>query len=191
VIERFRRRLIAGAITGIACTAIAAFAVAFTAPAMAASAAPPRPQVTLGVANSLPAGFKVTATTSGHATVTRVSATVSCGTTPVNEVHTTYFGVLVWWIKMQTRWCWNGTFVTSHSTKVSHWDAGGDYHFTGAPLKFSCPDGCRENSESISKNPMFYFLDGEVGVNWDVHMWQNEFGNGRWNAGWHVVKYPF
>ena len=188
MIDRLTPKRLVMALAGIASAATVAFAVAFAAPAMAATAAPGAPAGTHPAAHSLPRGFEVTGTTTGRATITRVSATTSCGTTPVDAVHGSYYGIEVWWVKMQTSWCWNGHTVTSHSTSVSHWTG---YTFEGAPLSFSCPNGCKENSESISNSPMFIYTSGSVGYAWNVHLWQNEFYNGAWNAGWSATGYPF
>lgn len=187
MIGRFARK---GLMTAIISAGGLASALAFTAPAMAATAAPAHPAATVAVAGAAPAGFSVKATTTGHLTTTRVSAATYCGTTPVDEVNGTYYGILVWWVKMQTRFCWNGSTVTSHSTSVSHW-AAGNYTFEGAPLSFSCPNGCRENSESISNSPMFVYVNGSVAYAWNVHLWQNEFYHGTWNAGWSSTGYVF
>jgi hypothetical protein len=189
VTERLTPKRLVMALAGIASAATVAFAVAFAAPAMAATAAPGAPAVTHPAAHSLPRGFEVAGTTTGSPTITRVNATTSCGTTPVDAVHGSYYGITVWWVKMQTRWCWNGNTVTSHSTSVSHWVTG-SYHYN-ASYSFSCPNGCRENSENLSGSPMVYFQSGSVGYAWNVHLWQNEFYNGAWNAGWSSTGYPF
>jgi hypothetical protein len=185
MIERYARK---GLMRAIILAGALASALAFTAPAMAATAAPAHPAATVAVAGAGPAGFTVKATTTGHFTTTRVSAATYCGTTPVDEVNGTYYGILVWWVKMQTKFCWNGSKVTSHSTSVSHWTG---YTFEGAPLSASCSPGCREVSESISNNPMFIYVNGSVVYAWNVHLWQNEFYNGTWNAGWSSTGYAF
>jgi hypothetical protein len=178
VIERFTRKRLTVAIMGAASAATVASALAFTTPAMAAPAAPAGSPVT------------VSFTTTGHSAITKVNATTYCGTTPVDAVHGSYYGIEVWWVKMQTRWCWNGSTVTSHSTSVSHW-AAGSYHYGNPALQFTCPNGCRENSENLQQDPMFWFQSGNVGYAWNVHLWQNEFYNGTWNAGWSATGYPF
>src|SRR5215472_2221085 len=182
--NRGRRR--PAAFTGIAAVVVVS-GLAFTAPAMAAPAVAGHRAVPASAANSLPAGLDVGFTETGQLTTTIVNATIRCSTTPADAVHGTEFGVVLWWIKMVTTWCWNGTFVTSHSTTVTHWTS---INFGGAPLVFTCPNGCRENSESVANNMMFWFQDGNTGVAWNVHLWQNEFGNGSWNAGWHAFAYP-
>lgn len=185
MIEKFSRKRLMGKISGIALAAIAASALAFTTPALAAPVASARPAAVAGVATSLPSGFKVTHSTTGRLAVTRINAATSCGVTPVDEVNTTYFGVLVWWIKMQTSWCWNGTIVTSHSTSVTHWTASG-YTYNGS-YTYACEFGCNENSENVNGDPTVYFSN----YAWNTHLWQNEFFNGTWNAGWSSTGYPY
>ena len=180
MIERFTRKGLRMAVTGIASAATVAAALAFTTPAMAATAAP------APVAPAATVDF----TTTGQLTTTQVNATTYCSTTPVNAVHGSIHGLVVWWVKMQTRWCWNRSTVTSHSTSVQHW-TGANANFDGAPLHFSCPNGCRENSESIQNSPMFDWFYGTAGIAWNVHLWQNEFYNGSWNAGWSATSWPF
>ena len=187
MIERFTRKRRVAAFTGIAAAAMVS-ALAFPAPAMAAPAVAGHQLVTASAVNSLPAGWQVTATTTGQTTITSVNATTYCSTTPADAVHGSYFGIVMWWIKMVTTWCWNGITVTSHSTSVTHWTS---INFNGAPLTFTCPNGCRENSESISNSPMFWFQSGNGGYAWNVHLWQNEFYNGASNAGWSTFGYPF
>jgi hypothetical protein len=184
MIDKFSRKRLIGEISGIALAAIAACALAFTTPAMAAPVASARPAAVAGVATSLPSGFKVTHSTTGRLAVTRISAATSCGVTPVDQVNGTYFGVLVWWIKMQTSWCWNGSIVTSHSTSVTHWTASG-YTYSGS-YTYACQFGCNENSENVNGDPTVYFSN----YAWNTHLWQNEFFNGTWSAGWSSTGYP-
>lgn len=173
------------AISGSALAAIAASTLAFTTPAMAAPAASGQPAAVAAVATSLPAGFKVTHSTTGSLMVTRINAATYCGVTPVDQVNGTYFGIEVWWIHLQTRWCWNGSTVTSHSTSATHWTARG-YTYNGSYV-FNCSSGCRENSENINGDPTVYFSN----YAWNTHLWQNEFYNGTWNAGWSSTGYPY
>jgi hypothetical protein len=183
VIERLALKSL---VTAIISASALASALAFTTPAIAATAAPARPAP--AAAGAGPAGFTVKATTIGHMTTTRVSAAISCGNTPVDEVNGYYFGILVWWVKMQTRWCWNGSVVTGRSTSVTHWTG---YTFEGAPITFNSSHSGRENSESISNSPMFIYVNGSVVYAWNVHLWQNEFYNGSWNAGWSATGYAY
>ena len=188
VMKRFTaKRLVA--LSGIAAAAvIAASALALTTPAMAATAAPASPAATTNMVSALPQGYSTTTTTTGHLTTRQVAANEYCSQTPVDAVHGAYFGIEVWWITMQTIWCYDGSHVLSHSTVVQHWQSGGNYHYNGSYV-FTCPNGCTENSENINGDPTFYFQGGGVVYAWNVHLWQNEFYNGTWNAGWNAYGY--
>ncbi len=73
----------------------------------------------------------------------RDSAGDPCNTAQRQENGTDVFGIVLFWFKMQTSWCWDYRIVTSHTTRI-YWGVTGPGAAVGwafinhSPIHFHC-----------------------------------------------------
>jgi hypothetical protein len=174
---------------GIAVAAAAVPALLFTvaSPSYAASAptvavSGPHPQVAVRIGGNPVPGMTYTVTTRAPTRTQVISANVSCSYGEYTRVNGYILAQLVWWMAMNTNYCWNGSIVTWHSTTISHAVASG-WYFSQGPTVFTCPNGCRENAEHNESS-----FGNKYGIDY-VTINQEQYYNGNYTWNWHITAY--
>lgn len=132
------------------------------------------------------ARMHVTVTGHGPTRTTRDAATsTTCYQGVYQRVNFYEAGVLVWWVAMETNFCYNGTTVTSHRTAMSHWVAG-SYTYFPEPIKFRCyvAAGSTRNCSGNEESDTSVVSNGDLGLNTTVAIQEWENYHGGWYTHW-------
>jgi hypothetical protein len=119
------------------------------------------------------------------------SAGDPCRTGWAQVTYRDVFGITLWWFRMTTSWCYNGSIVTSHTTTVSH-DVTGTGTATGwawggrSAVSFNCyvasgsSRNCSGNHESDTAQFDYIPIPSVCVVK--LQEWENYRGEFFWSS---------
>jgi hypothetical protein len=149
-------------------------------PANASGPAAPAAHSALALRQGIVPGGSVSAMiTTGAGTVRQISAATTCyyGRWRQETVHVLNSTI---WARMTTNWCFNGSIVTSHSTKITEGhDIGWVYY--SSPIQFNCyvagTRSCSGNHEKDSPGFVVGSTSSGSSCGITLQQWETYLGN--------------